>query len=104
MSLTQHTIEVPDGAEPARADRTILGVLPGVANAAGGAAGAAVTTPVALPATANLPSNYAVLVNPGQDATWYVSGKTATGFNVTLTPRLSTATLAAGTFDVVIHA
>ncbi len=104
MSLIQNHIESPDGATPARTDRAILGVVPGIANAAGGSAGAAVVTAVALPSTADLPANYAVVVNPGQDATWFVSGKTATGFNVTLTPRLATNTLAAGTFDVVIHA
>ncbi len=104
MSLTQHTIEVPDGAEGARTDRTILGVLTGVANAAGGAAGAAVTTAVALPSTANLPAAYAVHISPGQDATWYITNKTATGFDVVLTPRLAANTLAAGTFDCTIHA
>lgn len=104
MSLTKHTIEAPDGAAGADSDRAILGVLSNIANAAGSGAGASVTTAVALPSTANLPANYAVVVNPGQAATAYVSGKTATGFNVTLTPVLSTATLGAGTFDVVIVA
>ena len=103
MSLTQHTIEVPDGAEGARTDRTILGVVLGTANAAGGSAGASVTTAVSLPTTANLPANYAVMVDPGQDATWYVTNKTSNGFSVVLTPRLSTATLAAGSFDCTIH-
>jgi hypothetical protein len=104
MSILQHTIESPDGATPAHQDRAIIGAMPGVANVAGSGAGAAVTTAVSLPASANLPANYAVLVNPGQDATWYVSGKTFDGFNVTMTPRLAANTLAAGTFDVVIVA
>jgi hypothetical protein len=106
MSLIQHNIAVPDGAAPAYQDRTILAVIPGVANLAGGGAGTAVTTAVSLPASASLPANYAVLVNAGQDATWFVpsNSKTSSGFNVTLTPRLAANTLAAGTFDVVILA
>jgi hypothetical protein len=104
MSLIQHSIAVPDGAQPSGLDRTIIGVITGVANAAGGSAGAAVTTTVTLPASANLPANYAVLVNPGQDATAFVpsNSKTSNSFNVTLTPRLAANTLAAGAFDVVI--
>jgi len=99
--LDQHTIEIPDDALPARQDRTTIGSIPGVANVAGGSAGAAVVTAVAMK---NLPESYSVLVNPGQDATWFVSGKTNSGFNVTLNPRLSTNTLAAGSFDVVVIA
>lgn len=104
MSSQIHSIESPDGAQPARQDRVVIGTLPGNANAAGGGAGAAVTTTVQLPTSANLPANYSVLVNPGQDATWYVSNKTFDSFQVTLTPRLAANTLAAGTFDAVIIA
>ncbi|WP_186122361.1 hypothetical protein [Burkholderia gladioli] len=106
MSILQHTIDSPDGATPAHQDRVVIGVIPGIANAAGSGAGAAVTTTVALPASANLPANYAVLVNPGQDATAFVpsGSKTPNSFNVTLTPRLAANTVAAGTFDVVILA
>jgi hypothetical protein len=106
MSLIQHSIAVPDGAQPANQDRTIIAVIPGVANVAGGSAGAAVTTTVTLPTSANLPANYGVLVNPGQDATWFVpsASKTSNSFNVTLTPRLAANTLSAGTFDVVVVA
>jgi len=50
----------------------------------------------------DLPANYTAVVNPGQDATWFISGKTAGGFNVTLTPRLASATLAAGMFDAIV--
>ncbi|HEP6426903.1 TPA: hypothetical protein VDB83_001174 [Burkholderia cenocepacia] len=104
MSILTHTIESPDGFTPAKQDRVIVGSLPGITNAAGGSAGAAVATAVTLPASASLPANYSVLVNPGQDATWYVSNKTSTGFTVTLTPRLAASTLAAGAFDVVVVA
>lgn len=104
MSIFQHTIESPDGATPAHQDRAIIGTIPGIANAAGGGAGAAVTTTVTLSASANLPANYSVLVNPGQDATWYADNKKAASFDVVLTPRLAANTLAVGTFDVVIVA
>ncbi|KVT86277.1 hypothetical protein WT25_11020 [Burkholderia territorii] len=104
MSILTHTIESPDGFTLARQDRAIVGSLPGIVNVAGASAGAAVATVVTLPASANLPANYSVLVNPGQDATWYVSSKSTTGFTVTLTPRLAATTLSAGTFDAVLVA
>jgi hypothetical protein len=94
-----HTVISPDGGTLANQGQIILGSFPGIANVVGGGAGAAVVTAVAI---ANLPANYSVAVNPGQDATWFVSGKTTTGFNVTLSPRLAANTLAAGTFDVII--
>ena len=51
-----------------------------------------------------LPENgaYAVLVSPSQPATVNITGKTASGFSVLLTPVPSTVTHAAGTFDCVI--
>lgn len=104
MSIVQHTIESPDGFTPAHQDRAVIGSIPGVANAAGGSAGAAVSTTVQLPSSANLPANYSVLINPGQDATWYVSNKTFDSFTVTMAPRLASNTLAAGTFDAVLVA
>ena len=101
MSKIFHAIELKKGSQNANNDGIVMGIQPNIANAAGGAAGAAVVTAVAF---ANLPANYAVNVTPGQDATAFVSGKTASGFNVTLTPRLATNTLAAGTFDVTVLA
>ena len=101
MSLDIHTVAVPTGSSPAYQDRVLIANVPGVANAVGASAGVAVVTAVVF---ADLPPAYSVLVNPGQDATWFVSGKTSTGFNVTLTPRLATNTLAAGTFDVTVVA
>jgi len=100
MSLPVHTIDVLPGSAQAQKDRVTFANLVGVANSAGGGAGQSVTVAVALA----LPASYSVMVNPGQDATWYVSGKTTTGFNVTLTPRLAANTLASGTFDVLVHA
>lgn len=52
----------------------------------------------------NLPANYAVLCNPQQDATWYASSKTSSGFKVTLNPRLAGSSLAAGNIDVMVFA
>lgn len=100
MSLDLHTISLIDGAQPVRKDRIFFGIYPAVANAAGGGAGQAVTTAVAL----KLPPSYCVVVQPTQDVTWYITGKTAAGFNVVMTPRLAATTLAAGTFDVLIYA
>jgi len=102
MARNIHTIAVPDGAVPQLEDRVVVGALANVANGAGSGAGAALAVP--LTGFDDLPANYAVLVNPGQDATWYVSAKSATGFTVTLTPRLAANTLAAGSFDVVVVA
>lgn len=100
MALDQHTVSVPSGASPAYQDRTVVGSLPGVANAAG-AAGVTVTTAVVM---ADLPPNYTVLVNPGQGCGCYVDGKTNAGFNVHLVPFSSTAIVAAGAFDVTVIA
>jgi hypothetical protein len=81
-----------------------------VANVAGGGAGASVTVDLTTAyrdqySNGVLPSdgNYAVIVTPSQAATANVTGKTASGFSVVLTPVLSSATLAAGTFDLIVH-
>jgi hypothetical protein len=100
MALDQHTVSVPSGASPAYQDRTVVGNLPGVTNAVG-AAGATVTTAVAM---ADLPPTYSVHVNPGQGCGWYVDGKTSTGFNVHLVPFSGSGVVAAGTFDVTVIA
>lgn len=102
MSQMIHTIEVPEGALSglSQKGRVLLGSLPAQANLVGGGAGQSVVT--AISGLKGLPASYTVVVNPGQDATWFVSGKTSTGFNVTMYPRLAANTLAAGTFDVLI--
>jgi len=71
-----------------------------IPNVAGGSAGASVTTAVSFTVPINL--GYAVRVDAGQSAFGFASGKTSTGFNVTLVPVPSTATLAAGTFNVMV--
>lgn len=98
MAFDIHTVSVVPGSTTVWSDRVVLAVLPGVANLAGGSAGVAVTTAVAL----SLPATYTVHVTPGQDATAYVTAKTTTGFNVVLAPRLAASTLASGTFDVIV--
>ena len=78
-------------------------------NNAGGGAGQSVTISMATTfqdqyGNGVLPSNgqYCVSVTPNQSATACVTGKTQSGFSVVLTPVPTTATLAAGTFDVLI--
>lgn len=100
MTLPVHTIDVLPGSQQAQPDRVLFANLNGVANAAGSGAGAAVTVAV----TGSFPAKYSVLVDPGQDATWYVSAKTETSFTVNLNPRLAANTLSAGTIDIVVLA
>lgn len=103
MSFDIHTIAVPDaGFGFNRKDRIMMASGMAVANAAGGGAGQAVT--VAVAGFKNLPANMGVLVNPGQDATWWISNKTSTGFTINLAPRLAANTLAAGTVDWFLFA
>ena len=98
MAFELHTVEVPTGGYGfAQKDRIVHAAAFGVANAAGGGAGQSVTVTVS--GLSGLPANYGVLVNPGQDATWFVSSKTSTGFTITLNPRLAANTLASGTVD-----
>jgi hypothetical protein len=99
MARDLHTIAVSSGSDLSRSDRLIFAQLT-VSTAAGGSAGASVTTAVTL----NLPPSYKVQLTPSQDAVGYVTSKTSTGFNIVLNPRLASATLAAGTVDVTITA
>ena len=102
MPTPRQVIEAPDGSNFAWTDRVIMGLQTQVANSAGGGAGSSVTVAVSFPY--ELPAEYAVFVNPGQDATWFVANasKTSTGFTVTLEPRLAANTLAAGAIDVLV--
>jgi hypothetical protein len=98
MPFPIHTVEAPDGGYGFnQKGRILLASALGAANAAGGGAGAAVT--VVVSGLKGLPSNFGVLVNPGQDATWWVDTKTSTGFTIHLLPRLAANTLASGTVD-----
>ncbi|MGH8220900.1 MAG: hypothetical protein ACREUT_20385 [Steroidobacteraceae bacterium] len=101
MALELHTVELPAPTAPAQSDRLIVAMQKQVANASG-ADGAAVTTTVTFDEP--LPAQYVPVVNPGQDATWYVTNRTTDGFDVVLTPRLAANALAAGHFDVAILA
>lgn len=104
MPLNMHTVEVADGSNQQNQDRLVVALKTGIANAAGGGAGAAVTTAVTL--SQELPANYGVYVtvNNTVSASVAITGKTSTGFNVVLTPNPATATLAVGTFDVLVVA
>lgn len=103
MAFELHTVEVPNGGYGfASKDRIIHAGASGVVNVIGGGAGQAVT--VVVSGLVGLPANYGVLVNPGQDATWWVDTKTSTGFTIHLLPRLAANTLAAGTVDWLLTA
>ena len=99
MPLTIFETVVPDGAINGLSNKgqILCGFQSGVANVAGGGAGASVT--ITVTGLKNLPANYVVVVNPGQAATYYVSSKTSTGFVITITPVLATTTLSVGTID-----
>lgn len=103
MAFNIHTVEIVDNSDIQNKDRIVAGVKLSVSNAAGSGAGNPVTTTITLPSTANLPSNYSVLVNPGQKCAWHIpdNSKTNNSFDVVLTPA-DIDTLAAGTFDVFI--
>jgi hypothetical protein len=75
---------------------------------ASGSTGAAVTTAVSFTdqfGNGTLPANgaYTVTVTPSQACFVSVTGKTSSGFNVVLMPTLSSTSIAAGTFDVLVH-
>ncbi len=97
--IVVHSVEQIEGSQFSKLDRILVGNLPNVANVAGAAAGDTVVTAVSFP---YLPNEYSVFVTPNQAAIVSVSGKTNSGFNVTLTPLASTDTIAAGTFDVTV--
>ena len=87
--------------------------LPAIANASGGT-GAAVTTAVSITSLVSgdgvspmspggvLPPGYVPMAIPSQAAFVSIINKTNTGFNVVLTPTTSSASISAGTFDVLI--
>lgn len=73
----------------------------GISNAAGGSAGAAVTTTLtfnnALPST-----NYSVFATPSQACFVSFANKTVNSVDVVLTPKDGSTTLSAGTFDAFL--
>ncbi|HEX7854454.1 MAG TPA: hypothetical protein VF503_12235 [Sphingobium sp.] len=102
MSKVVHSVSLLPGFDPTSfEDRLILGVKKALANVAGGSAGASVTVVLT---GLSLPKNYTVFVSPGQDATWWISARTQSGFTVNLSPRLAANTLAAGTIDILVVA
>lgn len=89
-----------------QAQPVIVAASAGIANVAGSGAGASVTTAITFTnsyGNGRLPGSYAVQITPNTiGVTVAVSGKTTSGFNVVLAPAIATATLAAGTFDVLV--
>jgi hypothetical protein len=82
-----------------------------VPNAAGSGAGQPITVVISsfvdqynngLLPIGNGSQDYSVQVTPSQPCAVSISGKTTSGFTVTLTPINSSTTLAAGTFDVTV--
>jgi hypothetical protein len=71
-----------------------------VAHVIGAGAGLSVATPVTT--VKELPPNYTVVPVMEQDATCWITAKTAAGFTLNIAPRLAATTLAAGTVDVFI--
>ena len=95
-----HTLAIVGGSTNARQDKLVAALKGNVANVIGAGAGLSVVTAVAF--ANELPTGYTVQVTPNQDAVAFVTNKTSTGFDVTLSPRLAANTLAAGTFDVTV--
>ena len=88
-----------------QARQVVLGTQLAVPNVAGGSAGASVSTAVTFQdqfGNGQLPANYTAYVTPSQACFATITGRTATGFNVVLTPATSATTLAAGTFDCTV--
>jgi hypothetical protein len=78
----------------------------GIPNSAGGGAGQSVSVFVSLPPMPPMfPGNgaYMVKVTPAQACFVAVTGKTSSGFTVTLTPSANNITLGASTFDVCVQ-
>ncbi len=100
MSVEIHTIEVPGGLNNyTNSDRVILG-LTTITYGAGGSAGAVVT--VAVTFTEPIQTPFDVFYAPTADVTAFTTAQTPTGFTVNIEPRLSTATVAAGTIGALI--
>jgi hypothetical protein len=99
MPLELHTIETVPGAAPPMNDRIGYGLAFGVAYGAGGGAGQSVTINIT---GLTLPPKYMVDVELNVDACAFVTNKTATGFSITITPRLAANTLASGTLQYQI--
>lgn len=101
MALIYHSLKALDGAAPADSASCVIGIYNNIATAAGAAAGDAVTVPLTL--KGELPPSYNVQVTPSQPCAVSVA-KSGNQITVTLTPLSSSATLAAGTIDVLVTA
>lgn len=100
MSVPKHIV-YDHGGLGAGAIGLRVALMKGITNAVAGGAGQSVATAVTFGA-AMPDTTYVPVVNPNQDATWWISAKTINGFTVNMTARLAASTLAAGTFDVAV--
>jgi len=100
MGFPLHTVDAHNGSDLTKLDRLGVYLKKQIATAAGSGAGAAVTIAIT---GLTLPAKYAVFVSPSQDATYYISGRTQSGFTINLLPRLAANTLAAGTIDLKVE-
>lgn len=112
MGIPIHSLEAIDGFnEFAFVDRMLVGLNLTVTYSSG-AAGAVVTTAVTLPASADLPSNYAVFIEPGVPGTgasagnfYWITNKSSAGFTLNVQAQTaSTGTVAAGSVNLLIVA
>lgn len=103
MSIVKHRISVLDPqAGTDFYDKTILGQKIGVVTAAGGGAGATVSTAITF--AEGLPANYQVIASFNLAAAIWITAKTSTGFTVNVAPLLAATTLGAGALDVLVLA
>jgi hypothetical protein len=103
MGIDVHTIEqVGNTSNFARTDRVFLAAYPQTANPAAAGEGDSVTVSFT---GLELPATYSVIVaGISQEAIATVTGRSHSGFSVTLSPLTSSITLAIGTFDVLVVA
>lgn len=99
MSFYKHIISDHGGFGSSDSVRMALALA--VVLAADTNAGQANVTAIAF-STPFPDANYAVLVEVGQDVTWWVTDKTAAGFNLHVSPRLAANQIAAGTLNIFI--
>lgn len=99
MGIAYHTIYSPDGAALNLFDRATMGT---VTATYGAGTTAGVATAVAVTWTEPVATPYCVLPSMVEDSSYFVTGKTTTGFTLTVSPRTALLTLAGGTVEILI--
>lgn len=99
MGIAYHTTYAPDGTALNLFDRVVLGTVTAVYGA-----GTTTGTPTAVAVTwaEPIPTPYAAIASPIEDAAYFISGRTSTGFTLTATPRVLATTLTGGSVEIVI--